>query len=374
MLKQVTPILLIAAVSACSSPLERRQANGTDEYVSLAAQPKLVIPADLNEPQYSNEYAIPELGDKADSRSVGKNLDIRPPLQILPMAEGTHVEESSDSIKIIVETIDNEVDLRQEMFTILTNYLNSKPIDIVKEDYDAGIIETDWIENEDVLDTHFFGSDDVYTVRQRYRFTVNVRPHGRSGNLEIELIDHQESYNGESQDVSLSGEDKRRFTVDILNSTIAYMSVKREQMIKAKRIRESLGIEVELVKAPEVEDEAQSESSYWLALAPYKRSWDRLRLVLPEMGFEIVDMDSNKGLYYISVNEDSGFWSSLWNDKQLPLKKGAYRLLVEEDKEDKANKTRIYLHDIADEPLENETVEEIYNGLAELMKEDRKVR
>lgn len=371
MLKQVTPILLIAAVTACSSPIDRRQANGSDEYVLLESQPKLVIPEGLNQPKYSNEYEIPAVGNKVDTSLVGKKLDIRPPLQVLPMAEGTHVEESSDSIKIVVESIDNDIDLRTEMLDILKAYLNSQSIEMVKEDDDAGIIETDWIEHQELIDSNLWGDDDVYLVRQRYRFTVNVRPHGRSGNLAIELIDHEERFDGQTQDVILTGEDKRRYTVDMLNNTIAYMSIKREQLIKAKRLKQSLGIDVSLVKA---EPSAVTEPAvaYWLAQAPYTRTWERLRIVLPEMGFEIVDMDSNKGLYFISINDDSGFWSSLWNDNKLPLEQGGYRLRIEQDS-DNAN-TRIYLNDMNDEPLSNDVIETVYETLAELMREDRKVR
>ncbi|WP_110457947.1 outer membrane protein assembly factor BamC [Shewanella algidipiscicola] len=371
MLKQVTPILLIAAVSACSSPIDRRQANGSDEYVLLESQPKLVIPQGLNQPKYSSEYDIPPVGNKVDTSLVGKKLDIRPPLQVLPMAEGTHVEESSDSIKVVVESIDNDIDLRSEMLDILKAYLNSKSIKMVKEDDEAGIIETDWIENQELIDSNLWGADDVYLVRQRYRFTVNVRPHGRSGNLAIELIDHEERFDGQDQDVILSGEDKRRYTVDMLNNTIAFMSVKRAQLIKAKRLKQSLGIDVSLVKAESTVD-TEPGASYWLAQAPFNRTWDRLRIVLPEMGFEVVDMDSNKGLYFISVNDDSGFWSSLWNDNKLPLEQGSYRLRIEQDRDN--TNTRIYLNDMNDEPLSNEMIETVYQTLADLMQEDRKMR
>ncbi|MXR67234.1 outer membrane protein assembly factor BamC [Shewanella sp. JBTF-M18] len=373
MLKQVTPILLVAAVTACSTPIDRRQANGNDEYANVTAQPKLVIPAGLNQPKYNTEYDIPEVGSKVDKTLVGKKLDIRPPLQVLPMAEGTHVEESSDSIKIVVESIDNDIDLRNEMFSILDEYFSRHEIKILKEDRESGVIETDWIENQEIIDSSMWGADEVYSVRQRYRFSVNVRPHGRSGNLAIELIEHEESFDGKAQDILLTGEDKRRYTVDMLNNTIAYMSVKRAKAIKAKRLRESLGIDVALVKAPEVAENETTEQSYWLADAGYSRTWDRLRIVLPEMGFEIVDLDSNKGLYYINVSDDSGFWSSLWSDKKLPIKEGSYRLQIEQDTNDET-KTRIYLKDKEDSPVSNEVVEAVYDGMAELMSEDRKVR
>ncbi|WP_394205434.1 outer membrane protein assembly factor BamC [Shewanella waksmanii] len=372
MLKQVTPVLLLLAVTtACSTPVDRRQANGSEDYVNVETTPLLVIPEGLNEPTYSNEYQIPELGNQADSTLVGKTLDIRPPLQVLPMAEGTHVEEGSENIKIVVESIDNDIDLKEELYNVLKEYFASKSIDIVKEDYEAGIIETGWIEDKQVIDSSFWGSDEVYVLRQRYQFDVDVRPHGRSGSLLIDLIEHEESFDGNQKDVFLSGEDKRRYTIDMLNNAVAYISIKRAQALKAKRLKESLGIDVALVKG-QVDEEEQASSSYWIADAPFKRTWDRLRIVLPELGFEIVDMDSNKGLYYINVTDDSGFWSSLWSEKKLPIDEGSYRLLLKDAEE--AGKTRIDLHNAEDQPLSNEVVEAVYDGLAELMSEDRKVR
>ncbi|NRD74190.1 outer membrane protein assembly factor BamC [Shewanella sp. VB17] len=373
MLKQVTPLVLLAAVTACSSPVDRRQANGGDEYIHAAIEPTLNIPDGLKTPVYSKEYAIPQLGSKSNQALVGRMLDIRPPLQVLPMAEGTHVEESSDNIKIVVESIDNDIDLKQELYDVLTAYLASKSIAILSEDYQKGLIETDWIENKEVMESNLWGSDDIYLLSQRYQFHVDVRPHGRSGNISIDLIDHKESFDGEQQDIVLTGEDRRRYTIDMLNNAIAYMSVKRAQSIKAKRIKESLGIDISVVKGSGLDIKSDDFiASYWLADAAFKQTWDRLRIVLPELGFDIVDMDSSKGLYYINVNDDSGFWSSLWSEKELPIQEGSYRLQLKENAT--KDKTEIYLHDDEDKAVDNVVVEAVYEGLAELMKEDRKVR
>ncbi|BAJ01889.1 outer membrane protein assembly factor BamC [Shewanella violacea] len=373
MLKQVTPLVLIVAVTACSSPVDRRQANGGDEYTNVKTQPVLTIPAGLNTPVYSKEYKIPKLNSKASASLIGKQLDIRPPLQILPMAEGTRVEEGSDNIKIVVDSIDKDIELKSEMFNVIKDYLASRSIPILNEDYDKGLIETDWIENQEVIDSSFWGSDEIFKLRQRYEFKINIRPHGRSGDLMINLVDHEVSYDGKQKDIVLSGEDKRRYTIDMLNNAVAYMSIKRSKSLKAKRLRESLGIDMSIVKgtSSEVESE-EGVASYWLAEAPFKRTWDRLRIVLPELGFEIVDMDSNKGLYYINVTDDSGFWSSLWNDKDLAINEGSYRMTLEDDTN--ADKTRIYLRDSSDKPLDNEIVEAVYDGFSELMQEDRKIR
>jgi len=373
MLKQVTPLVLMAAVTACSSPVDRRQANGGDGYINAEIEPALIIPDGLNTPVYSKEYALPKLGSKSNQKLVGSMLDIRPPLQVLPMAEGTHIEENSDNIKIVVESIDNDIDLKKELYDVLTAYLASQSIVILSEDYEQGLITTDWLESKEVMESNLWGSDNIYLLRQRYQFHIDVRPHGRSGNISIDLIDHTESFDGEQQDIVLTGEDRRRYTIDMLNNAIAYMSIKRAQSIKAKRIKESLGIDITVVKGSGIDVQGEDfTASYWLADAVFKQTWDRLRIVLPELGFEIIDMDNSKGLYYISVNDDSGFWSSLWNETSLPIQEGSYRLQLKSNAT--KDKTEIYLRDNEDQPIENVVVEAVYATLAELMKEDRKVR
>ena len=364
MLKHLTPVLLVSTLAACSTPMERRQANGNEEYLNAGTgRAELAIPDGLKAPTYSREFAIPELGPKADASLIGAKLDIRPPLQVLPMAEGTHVEEGSESIKIVVESVDNQIDLKREMFDYLLAFLGKRDISVASQDYETGVIDTDWIEYQEVVDSSMFGSDKVYSLKQKYRFDVQVRPHGRTGAIVIELLDHQESYDGDAQDSLLTGEDKRRYTIDMLNSAVAYMSQQRDKALRAKRVQESLGIQVAL---------ENTEQSYYVADADFDKVWNRLRIVLPEMGFEVADMDRSKKLIFINYDEDSGFWSSLWGDEQLPLEKGGYRLLLENT--DDPDKTRILLRSISDEPLDNETISGVYKAFVDLMSEDRKVR
>ncbi|WP_282166854.1 outer membrane protein assembly factor BamC [Shewanella japonica] len=366
MLKQVTPILVIAALSACSTPTDRRIANGNDDFVNAKAAPLLIIPEGLKTPTYGKEYDIPEPGSEVNKELVGKRLDIRPPLLVLPMSEGTRVEEGSDNIKVIVESIATTKDLKQEVFENLKGFLNKYEVPIEKEDYEEGVIETGWIENREVIDSSWFGEDKVYLLRQRYRYDVDVSPHGRSGSMSIDLIEHEESYDGEDQEVFLSGEDKRRYTIDMLNNSIAYMSITRDKQIKADRIEQSLGITLDLVA------ETEDKGAYWIAEADYSKTWDRLRIVLPELGFDIIDMNNAEGLFYIVLEESGGFWSSLWGDEKLPLERGNYRVELEstEDKQ----QTKIFAKNAVGDPLSNEVITEVYRVLSDAMEADRKVR
>ncbi|WP_394129885.1 outer membrane protein assembly factor BamC [Shewanella maritima] len=366
MLKKVSPLLVILAVSACSTPTERRQVNGSEEYVNTTTTELLAIPEGLNEPRYSREYEVPEVGAETDKTYVGKKLDIRPPLQVLPMAEGTRVEEGSDNIKIVVESIDNNTNLKQEISDSVVRFLNRQNYPIRLQDFDAGIIETDVIESTEVIEKSFWGSDKTYVLQQRYKFTIDVQPHGRTGNLMIDLIEHEEIFDDENQDIMLSDNDKRRYTIDMLNNAIAYVSVSREKALREARIQRSLGIKLSLVHATD------DEGTHWVAEAPFDNAWDRLRLVLPEMGLDIIDMDKNKGLYYVNLDNSGGFWSSLWDDKSLNLKEGSYRVILE-DTADKQH-TNIYFRNVDDEAIDDQVIADVYDRISELMETDRKVK
>ena len=165
MLKQVTPILVIAALTACSTPTDRRVANDNQDFVNAKEAPLLTIPEGLTEPTYSREYDIPKAGEEVNKELIGRRLDIRPPLLVLPMSEGTRIEEGSDNIKIIVESIPSTTDLKQEVFDNLKGFLAKYDVAVEKEDYEAGVLETGWIENKDVIDTSWFGDDKEYLLR-----------------------------------------------------------------------------------------------------------------------------------------------------------------------------------------------------------------
>ena len=362
MLKQVSPLVLILAVSACSTPIERRQANGSDDYVNAKSEPKLIIPEGLHEPKYNDEFKVPAVAKNA-TKIIGNDLDIRPPLQVLPTAEGTHVEDAGNGIKIVIESIDNATNLKQEITDSIKDFLKAKNIKILKETQDPLSIQTDWIETKEVLDSSTFGTDKVYTLSQRYEFDINIKPHGRTGDVTIKLLEHHEDYNGTEQKIMLTGDDEYRYAVDMLNSAISYLSKEREQSMRAKRLARSAGISTKFIASPE-------ESKHWVAKADFQKVWERLRIVLPEVGFEIVDVDTNKGLYFVDFKQESGFWSSLWGDsKELKLKNGSYR--VEAKDGVLSGTTDIKILTVDEQPLDTEAITSISDIFVKLMQENR---
>ena len=116
---------------------------------------------------------------------------------------------------------------------------------------------------------------------------------------------------------------------------------------------------------------SEDGESYFVVDAPLKRTWDRLALVLPDVGFDVVDMDSSKGLYYVSYKDNTGFWSSLFSGKKMDIKDGNYRLVVKAA--DDAEKTEIRFHNSDDAALSNDALKTVYDTVAEVMTKARDV-
>lgn len=359
MRNQICSILLISLLTACSSPMEQRQANGNDSYLNAAATADLVIPENLRTPQYRHDYDIPAIGSKVDLNLVGKKLDIRPPLQILPLAEGTQIKQSANDITVEVESIDNQKDLKQEIFDYLTEFLQAKKIAITDSDLESGIIDTNWISYQEVIEAPFWGADKIYRLKQRYQFDVQVEPNARLGTVSIKLLAHEESYNGNKQDIQLTANDKHRYTVDMLNSAISYLSFKREQLNQAKRIAQSSGIPLLL---------EQEKDVYYQADATFDKVWQRLRIVLPEVGFSIVDMDRSKQIMFVSYEKEQGFWDKLFGDNTPVVEEGEYRIQLSPIS---ADATKLQLLTKENEPLDSEVVKGLYPSFAKLMAENR---
>ncbi|WP_163938108.1 outer membrane protein assembly factor BamC [Paraferrimonas sp. SM1919] len=357
--KIITVAIAALMATACSSVTDRRTVNDADLYASSQNLPKLVIPQGLNEPTYNNEYAIPTVKSSQDAR-VGNQIDIRPPMLVLATAEGTRVvDEASDNVKVLVETLPGQQTIGSEVYDSLMEFLNKQGIMTTTADQQAGVIETDWIVSSDVVETSWFSGDTVNSIKQRFSFNIDIRPHGRSGEVTISLIDFEQDISGEVVDV-LTDVDKRRYAIDMLNDAIAFISAKRSYEQRQARIANSRGIEI-----------SQNEQAHsWQAKATFNRSWARLGMILPELGFEIEDRDRNEGVLYARFKDNSSFWTGWFADKPLDIDEDLYRFnLVDEGEQ-----TKVEVYDEANEPLSSEDAAKVYQALSVVLQADRKVK
>lgn len=353
MLKQLTPIILITAIAACSSPLERRQINGNDNYTNTEQEDNaLIIPKGLDTPHYNREFTVPHIGEQATHDLLGKNLDIRPPLQVMPFVQNAQqIKQSDDAINMVIEANDNKNDVKHELFSNILQFLKAKKIGVSHENYHVGVIYTDWIETSQVIESHVFGKDNVFTSKLRYEFDIQPHQSHKYADLTIKLVQYEQQFDGNKQELDLIANDKKRHTIDIANDVLSYINSQKKLLVSSPNDKlVTSGIHLILLT---------DNNSHWLANADFNRTWEKLLIVLPEMGFSISDMNREQHLFFVNYQDNSSFWDSLWGSAKstLPLKYGEYSLRLEKDK--LTNKTRIYLQDKEGNELPKQTISSI---------------
>ncbi|SHH24711.1 outer membrane protein assembly factor BamC [Ferrimonas marina] len=356
-MKRSIVAVAVLAMVGCSTPLERRQASGGFDYLEEKPGVPLVIPETLEQPRFSNEFALPDLGERADADVVGPRLDVRPPLQVLPLAPGTRLQDGVDSVTVLIESNDDDLNLASEIDEALVGFLNEKGVNLAQ--HQGGTITTDWIENQEVIGKKWW-REQVYEIRQRYQFDTQVKDHGRTGSITIELVDHEEGLDGIDDSIVLTDADRRRYAIDMLNSAISYMNFERGQRQMLRDLEDGRGFNTEL-------GFDRDENAAFLAEADFDTVWGRMSKVLPALGFEVRDLDKGLATYFVEYDSDLGFWSKLWGDNdQLPLDEGSYQILLDSIGE----RTSITLMDNNGDPLDNETVTGLYNRFAELLQKE----
>ncbi|GAA4880241.1 outer membrane protein assembly factor BamC [Ferrimonas pelagia] len=356
-MKRSLVALTVVALAGCTTPLERRQASGGFDYLNEAAGIDLVVPAHLKTPRYSTEFEIPQISDEVDADVVGQRLDVRPPLQVLPLADGTRLQDGVDSITILIESNEDEVDLANEIQQTLTQFLAEREIAVASED--AGVIQTEWIESNEVIGRSWW-REKVYQVRQRYQFDTAVKDHGRTGSITIELIDHEEGLDGIDDSVVLTDADRRRYAIDMLNSAVAYMNFERQKRRHLAELRDGRGFKAEL-------GFDSSDNTAIVADGKFDAVWSRMGKVLPALGFTVRDYDKNLATYFVEYDGATGFWSSLWGGEDgLAIDDGSYQILLDKMGE----RTAIVLLDSDAKPLDTATMTALYNDFADVLRKE----
>ncbi|MDE9566988.1 outer membrane protein assembly factor BamC, partial [Xenorhabdus bovienii] len=98
---KIAGLSLVVFLAACSSDQRyKRQVSGDESYLETPPLKILSIPEGMTLPLQNGEYDIPSA---TSTGAVGKELDIRPPLQALALLTGSRVENSAQSSKLLLE-------------------------------------------------------------------------------------------------------------------------------------------------------------------------------------------------------------------------------------------------------------------------------
>ncbi len=352
-------VLALSALSACSTVEDKEIASGSFEYVSNQPGQSIAVPSDVDSPDFSSAYQLPEIGSNAPRDALGKEVSILSPALVLPLVSGSHVEEGLKGATIWFDQIDDSQPLDATIWNSLIAFLEAQGIGVDEFDKQNGRLVTDWMVIDESVDAKWYSwSVSERTVGKRFSFDLDVKPHGRTAALAVDLLDYKEKLTADSEEVTRS-KDERRSEVEILNQVIEHYEyeVRLADAKRIRQIRQGLTMELGFDK--------DGESAY-VVDAEYDIAWPRLLLVLRKLGFDVKDYDKSTGLLFAKYNgATSSWWSNLWSDDdgELDLDTVDYRFKID----DLGSKTSITMLDDENQPFPVNKVSDLFPVFSETM-------
>lgn len=92
---------LVMLLAGCSSDQHyKRQVSGDEAYLDAVPLKALIVPVGIILPMQSGNYEVPAITLKG---SIGKQLDIRPPVQPLALLSSSRAQYNSDNGTLLLE-------------------------------------------------------------------------------------------------------------------------------------------------------------------------------------------------------------------------------------------------------------------------------
>ncbi|EOB3674413.1 outer membrane protein assembly factor BamC [Vibrio vulnificus] len=328
--------LAVFVLSACSgSATQRRQAKDDFAYLETPPLEQWQLPEGAI-PQFYPNYNIPQ-GEFTGG--IGKQVDIRPPQQILELIPGARYERSQGEVTLWLIKQEEADEVWQTVKDMLAE--RQIPIDMQSDTH----IETGWVT--------WRSEDEEMEIGSRYaidRFEANKR-HG----FKINLIEWREGT--ELKPVTVTN--KERYNVFMTNLvTSQYDQVKRDE---AQRRAQELVKQIPITMGTD-----RSGFPVIIARTPYNVLWQRLPTILPQMGFTIDERNQSQGTIKAKyASPDDEFWNEI-GVKPMDLKSGTYTFLFG----DLGNRTSINVTDSSGKPVEEAFLKSIAPVLAAVVKKE----
>lgn len=300
MVAKVVGISLVMLLAACSSDQRyKRQVSGDESYLKALAQHALNTPAGMILPVQNGDYDIPPV---TLNGAVGKELDIRPPVQPLALLNGSRTQISGDTATLLLENSSQNSQLWSQVIRVLQD----KAYTIASRQDASQTLTTDWIS---------WPREDE-NVPYQGRYQISVQQQGYQVALIVKLLGLQ--LNG--QPVTTSDQNQRYagLMLNALSNGLDAQATARENAL-ANRTIGSL----------DVQSGADDTGLPLLIVrGPYTVVWDRLPTALSKIGMEVSDRSRPQGSVSVKYRAPSG---GTWDDlgaKNPELPNGDYKLQV----------------------------------------------
>ena len=312
--------LLSLSITACSSNVSTNQAHGGFEYANRGEAKALTIPEGLLTPKENQDFHVPDVINS--NAPIGAEMDIRAPSLVIPMAAASRIEGNEGEAQVWFDQVIDEKDLLTFIRNAVKSQLATDKVALTAVGSDDMVFESEWYSSEKEAGFWLFKKIEE-TEGMRFKYTLDIKPHGRSVAIKVDLIDYTKT-DLSGTTTSIDSINEHRAEMAMLNTLIGevdyqYRIYKHELLqTKASQILVSLGRNVKNDAAFIVELELDS-------------LWTNIPTFFRENGIEVTDLNESKHIYYVDyIKPELGFWESIWGDEKpvLDLSDGKYQFVL----------------------------------------------
>nr|WP_285229772.1 outer membrane protein assembly factor BamC [Motilimonas eburnea] len=351
--------VLLAVLAGCSSPESRKQAIKNFDYLEASLATPLSTEG-VGELEQDPRYSIPAIGSDAPADYLGKKVDVRSPSQVLPVLQGTYVNESADKVTVTFTEAIRGGSVKDDVWALMLNFLAQQNVATVSLDKTKGELVSDYFIFEETFGS--FWNKTRFRSKEQYKFYLNESSSSRSASLAVELLDVSESIDGDLSSGTITPADKNRYETNMINRLLVFALAEHQRaagnaQTADNRVPIELGFDENGLPA-------------WLTTVEYDTVWQKLPLALSALNFEEKASNKTLGFYRMSFKQPTEkFWKEQ-GVRPFSLDKGDYLFQLGQSKE---GQTVVTIFDKDKKPLSVQQVSSIYLSIADLMQKQMQV-
>lgn len=299
--------LVIAVLAACSTPAtnENIESKSFDYKAPAVKARPLEVPPELTAYSGDDRYSIPGEAESGTSYSeFSKGGVNRKTSNVLPPVKNVRLERKDKQRWLVVN------DTAENVWPVVKAFWLDNGLTIKIENPQAGIIETDWVENHAKVPTNAFRRymsstfDGFLSSSERDQFHTRLERSKDGKSTEI-YIAHYGLREAAEKDASgylwLSRPNDPELEATMLQLLMSKLGggsgvLDNTQKAAVVTVADDTGA----VKLNKLADGSQSI----LLNEPFDKSWRKVGLALEQSAILLADKDRSKGIYYLSAGKD----------------------------------------------------------------------
>jgi outer membrane protein assembly factor BamC len=294
-LKLISAFVLVEFLQGCASSYLDRKVHYED-HIHVTESPALVVPEPLKLTVTSNQFRLPSL--EVQEESIGKALDIRPPIVLIVSANSTYPLQEDELIGVSVGATEFENNVQKELKTLLQSTFSSHglPLEKVSKNH----FRTPVLTKKALVKMGILGEKEPFYFEQTFEFMIEPQEQ----DIVRFLIAEQSFKVYESSPYVVTQKERHDNTLRVMNFVLEALRVERAEAAKQFKVASTFE------QTMEVTFGAQSDTNPqlgWHITLPKYHLWTSLPLALKTIGWLVSDLDRDAGIYYMRLQDLKAF-------------------------------------------------------------------